>query len=202
MKLENLLLEESIKKGKIPLDEGFKFFKEKKDIVELKEELLGFSSNILTKDYYNKIKEELKNIRIKKRKMSKEVVAYSLKKRIYINENRFFSLTKKAQMEYVLHEILHIMQEKDKNLVSQGKFIYSFLNSQKIDKKQSLSEIIIGRKNLSKRYFNDKEIIPYLLNHSIDFKYLKEGSRETVLSYLKEGNIFNMNSTYWKEKFK
>lgn len=204
MRLEDFLIEEQIKNNRIPLEEGFSFFKKKKseEIVALEEELLGFSKDILSEKYFEKVKEILPNIRISSKNMKDSVVAYTLGKRIYLNDKKFFRTSKKTQMEYLLHELIHIIQEKDKDLVKNGEFIFNLLKARRKDKKQSLSEILTGIKNLSGRYFNDREIIPYLLNNKIDFDYLKEGTKEELKEYLAKEKIFNLNSNYWKVKFK
>lgn len=206
MKLEEFLIEKQINDIKVndKLDESlFSIFKRKssKEIDDITKRVMPFAKTILSSELYNKLEDNEKNISYKEVKKNKKVIGYSLKNTIYLNKNVFFGLSKTKQIEYILHEMLHKLQKKDSSLREKGKVVYSFYKLHKKDKSTSESEISMGIKNLSKKYFNEDEVLPYLLNEKVDFSLMEDGSKEKFISLLKSLNLFKIDSVYWKNKF-
>lgn len=161
-----------------------------------------FSSNYLVK-----IKDNLKkNIQIKEKDFKDpSKVAYVEGKTIYVNKPIFDNLSQKDRTKYLMHEFIHIMQnvrnffilKTFKEVFDLGKELYS------IAKKHTsghISEFLTGQKQ---KIGNPKlEIISYLMNGDINWSKISKEGKVEFLEALNESNIFNLRTSFWRERLK
>ena len=157
--------------------------------------------------YLTKIKENLKkNIRIKEKDFKDPSrVAYVEGKTIYVNKPIFDSLSQKDRTNYLMHEFIHIMQnirnffilKTFKEVFNLGKELYA-ISKEHVD--GHISEFLTGKKQ---KVGNPKlEIISYLMNGNINWSKMSKEGKERFIKSLDDSNIFNLRTSFWRERLK
>jgi hypothetical protein len=161
---------------------------------------------VFSPSYFKKINNTLvKKINIEKVDRTDGVVAYVQGNKIFVNNNVFFKQTKQAQIRYLLHEFIHILQRNKKMLI--------FFNFKEINK--LTNELF----NLLKKELNDKkmaifltgkianlgpgkknEILSYFMNDSIKWDVISPDLKKAVIQKMRESNLFNLTSLFWKKR--
>lgn len=160
---------------------------------------------VYSPEYLSKIKEKLKkNIKIKEKNFrDPSKAAYTEGKTIYINKPVFETLSKKERTKYFMHEFVHIMQNTKnffifktfKEVYNLGKVLYGIV---KENVKGDISEFLTGSKQ---KIGNPKlEIISYLMNGDINWNKISKLGRQQFIEALQKSNIFNLKSSFWKER--
>jgi len=160
---------------------------------------------VFSVSFIKKIEDKIhKNIKVKIKDLKDpSKAAYTIGKTIYINENIFNRLSEKEKTKYLLHEFIHVLQNKKNFYVFKTfKEVYELGNSlyKTIYKysKKPVSFFLIGRKE---KIQNIKlEIIPYLINNSINWEILGEKGKKEFVQKLQDSKMFNLNSSFWRER--
>lgn len=133
-------------------------------------------------------------------KQKSNVMAYTQGTKIYINRPMFATVSKDKAMDYIMHELIHV-------LGNTGKFPeLELLNKKLLNivvkgvEKEKITEFLTGA---SQNIHSDwrGELINYLCNNSfkweLGMKEVKDAYKET----LEESGLFNMKSVWWQKRF-
>lgn len=139
-------------------------------------------------------------LRFKDFKQRSNVMCYTQGTKIYINKPLFDSTTKEKAMNYIMHELFHVLNNTG-----------SFPELSLVNKK--LLNIVINGVERGKEaeFFTGKqqnihsdwrgEVINYLCNNSIKWEVGSNGIKEAYKETLEESGLFNMSSAWWKKRF-
>ena len=160
-------------------------------------------SQVFSQRYLREISKKIGDyIDIRETEAKQGVVAYNVGKKIFINKNEFYGYSAAAQSRYLLHEFIHVLQRKG-GLLSKFKDIRILTNDlNKILKKhltQPISVFLTG-KNQELGSGGKNEIISYFMNNSIDWRAIDDEGKTAVVSAIKESDIFNTSSPFWKRR--
>jgi hypothetical protein len=160
---------------------------------------------VFSSAYFNKIEKDLaKKIGMKKVKLKdNKVAAYTMGSTIYVNEPYFESISPKKQMDYLLHEFIHILQKSKKFfLLSSFKELNSLgIKLWKIVKKESKNPgKFLTNKDTPSHLINKYEVIAYLMNNSINWNEISSDGRRQFKNLLKSSGLFNLSSNFWKKR--
>ena len=164
--------------------------------------------------YLQKIEDNIKKrIKIVSKNMSEKEYAYvypTNPNRIYIN-SRFFEpgsedeLEENQKIKILLHEFTHSLQlnrkffffRNFKQINEVGKRIRPIINKYSPDP----SYFLTGRKRLNIGAAGIKnEVLPYLMTNSIKWDGIKNPGKELVIKELRRSGIFNLSSSFWRER--
>ena len=128
------------------------------------------------------------------------VMCYTQGTKIYINRPMFESTPKEKAMNYIMHEMFHV-------LINTGKFqelkiVQNNLASivSKAVKKENISEFLTGKKQDIHSYWQG-ETLSYLCNNSIKWDAAILGTKKAYYITLKQSGLFNLGSNFWKKRF-
>lgn len=163
---------------------------------------------VFSQSYISKIENTIKKtIKIKEQDLPGEAVAASKGNIIYIDKEEFNKKEKNIQVLYLIHEFLHLLQQnrsffmisKFKELNDLGK------NLKKIITKNLLKpmNVFLSGKNMRLGSSSQikKEIIPYLILNSIDWKAITEKGKQEVWETLRRSGMFNTAHGFWNKRF-
>jgi hypothetical protein len=132
------------------------------------------------------------------------IVAWNIGTTIYVNKQIFYAKAKSDQIRFLLHEFMHVLMNKR-----------SFFIKKQFQELQDLSDKLykIVKANLEKPIevfltgqkqaiptIDQQEIVSYLMNGKIDWSALSLKGRKEFIRALKESNIFNLQSNFWKKR--
>lgn len=183
--LENYLLE--VKLGKSP---------------EVEALFNAALEQIFSKRYLQKIENIIrKRIRIKEVKMKPGAVAFNTGNTIFISRDEFPKIKKDRQINYLLHEFVHILQRK------KAFFLFSRFKDLNILTKKlvpiiskhatNLSVFLTG-KNVDLGPGKSHEILAYLLTNSIKWNAISVEGKAAFTQELKKSGLFNLSSKIWR----
>ena len=128
------------------------------------------------------------------------IMCYTQGTKIYINKPLFENTTKEKALNYLMHELIHV-------LINTGKFpeLKTLQNNLanvifKAVKKEDISEFLTGKKQDIHSAWQG-ETINYLFNNSIKWDKAVPGTKLAYYITLKQSNIFKLNSLFWKKRF-
>lgn len=133
-------------------------------------------------------------------KQKSNVMCYTQGTKIYINRPMFYSTEKSKAMNYIMHEMLHVLSNTNKfpelNLVNK-KLNTIVLNGVERGKE---SDFFTGKhQNIHSDWHG--EVLNYLCNNSINWSVASFGTKLAYKETLEESGLFNMNSVFWKKRF-
>ena len=128
------------------------------------------------------------------------IMCYTQGTKIYINKPLFENTPKEKALNYLMHELIHV-------LINTGKFpeLKTLQNNLanvifKAVKKEDISEFLTGKKQDIHSAWQG-ETINYLFNNSIKWDKAVPGTKLAYYITLKQSNIFKLNSLFWKKRF-
>ena len=157
---------------------------------------------IFSKRYLQKIENVLhKRIKIKEVKMKPGAVAFNTGNTIFISRDEFPKIKKERQINYLLHEFIHILQRKKafflfsrfRDLNNLTKRLVPIVNKHATN----LSVFLTG-KNINLGAGKSHEILAYLLTNSIKWNAISQEGRVAFIQELKRSELFNLNSKIWR----
>ncbi len=128
------------------------------------------------------------------------VMAYTQGTKIYVNKPLFFSTPKDKAMNYIMHELIHVLSNTGKfpELVNVNKQLANIV-AKAVDK-DKISLFFTGKQqNIHSDWRG--EAINYLCNNSIDWSVAVIGTKEAYKETLEESGLFDMTSPFWKKRF-
>lgn len=163
-------------------------------------------ARIFSFSFLNKINDIVKKqVRLKEVfDNDKNIVAYTKGKTLFVNKPTFSRLPRERQVDYILHEFVHLLQKRRKLL-----FFKSFQELDSLTNK--LFEIVkrgltrqfnifLTGKNVDIGHGGKHEILAYLILGTIDLSALKPGAKFQFIEELKKSNLFNLKSSFWKKR--
>jgi len=163
---------------------------------------------VYSPNYLNKINNYIKNkIMIKEVDNQKQnIVAWNNGSTIFVNKPVFYEKSKTDQVQYLLHEFTHVMQNKRNFLIAKafpeihalGETLYNIVQKNLIG---SMSEFLTG-KNQPLPTKDEYEVVAYIMNGKIDWSALNNKGRRDFINALHSSNIFNMGSNFWKTRLR
>lgn len=130
------------------------------------------------------------------------VMCYTQGTKIYLNRPLFDATPKDKAMNYILHELFHVLNNTGKfpELTAVNKALLNIV-SRGVDKGKEAEFLSGKQQNIHSDWRG--EVINYLCNNSIkwDVAIDPKATREAYRETLEESGIFNMNSTWWKRRF-
>lgn len=159
---------------------------------------------VFNSSYLSKIDNFIKReIQIKEVEEKPGVVAYSQGKNIYVNTNEFYEASKEAQVRYLLHEFIHILQRYRGMLTRKFKEMKKLTNDlRKVIKKNSkypLSVFLTGQ-NQDLGPGGKYEIIAYFMNDKINWNAITPQGKKEVIETLRDSKIFNLSHKFWQKR--
>jgi predicted metal-dependent peptidase len=152
-----------------------------------------------------KINSFVKNrIEIKSAPQKENIVAWNNGSTIYVNSNVFYKKSKTEQMKYLLHEFIHLLQNKRNFMVSKtfpeihklGEDLYEIVSKNLVG---SMAEFLTGRnQNLPTK--DEYEILAYLMNGKVDFDALNNKGKKEFVNELYNCGLFNIKSPFWQKR--
>lgn len=139
-------------------------------------------------------------LRLKEFKQNSNVMCYTSGVKIYVNKTMFKSIPAEKAMNYIMHELFHVLSNT-------GKFSeFNMLN------KRLLNIVINGvPRGMESDFFTGKhqnihsdwkeEVINYLCNDSINWDVGAPGIKMAYKTAIAESGIFKMSSPFWKKRF-
>lgn len=139
-------------------------------------------------------------LKFKDFKERSNVVCYTQGMKIYINRPFFDSLTYNKKMKYLIHEFIHFLENSGKfPEISELERKLANIVSREVPRSE-ISTFLTGKKqNIHSDW--RKETLTYLANNSINWNVPKRDIKDQYYKELKDSEIFNLNSYYWKKRF-
>ena len=129
------------------------------------------------------------------------IMCYTKGTKIFINEPMFLSTPKEKAINYVMHELTHV-------LINTGKFpelktLETTLANviSKAVKNGQENEFLTGKKQDIHSNWRG-ESITYLFNNSIKWDLAMPGTKLAYYNILNKSGIFNLSSSFWKKRFR
>lgn len=140
-------------------------------------------------------------LKLKDFREKSNVMAYTQGTKIYINRPLFYSTPKDKAMNYIMHEMFHVLNNTGRfpELSILNKKICSVVNNGV--KRGKESDFFTGKhQNIHSDWHG--EVINYLCNNSINWDVAIPGTKLAYKTLLEQSGLFNMNSSFWKKRFK
>lgn len=161
-----------------------------------------YMKNIYSSNFYSKLDKFFeKKIQLKEdTNVADNVIAYTKGNSIYINPNSIYKKSGEDAVVFLLHETIHLLENNSKifpEIKNVEKKLWEIVSKNLIG---DISEFYTGKKQSLHSNPQD-EVLTYLFNGSIHWKYVKPTTKERYFNILKESGIFNMNSNFLKKRF-
>lgn len=135
-------------------------------------------------------------------KQQSNVMCYTQGTKIYLNRPLFDATPKDKAMNYILHELFHVLNNTGKfpELAAVNKNLLNIVLRGVNRGKEA--EFLSGKaQNIHSDWRG--EVINYLCNNSInwDVAIAPKETKEAYKEILEESGLFNMKSTWWKQRF-
>lgn len=137
---------------------------------------------------------------LKNFKEKSNVMAYTQGTKIYINRPVFFSTPKDHAMNYIMHELFHVLNNTHRfpELTKVNKELLNVVYNGVPRGKEA--EFLSGKpQNIHSDWRG--EVINYLCNNSIKWDLAAFGTKLAYKEILEESGLFNMTSPFWKKRF-
>ena len=133
-------------------------------------------------------------------KQRNNVMCYTVGTKIYVNAPMFNSVPKDKAINYILHEMIHV-------LINTGRFPelkrvsneLALLILKGIPRGKE-SDFLTGKHQDIHSNWKG-ETINYLCNNSIDWDVGASGMKIAYKTVLEQSGLFNLNSPWWKKRF-
>lgn len=133
-------------------------------------------------------------------KQRSNIMCYTQGTKIFVNKPLFDTTPKEKAINYIMHELIHVLINTGNfpELKTLQKDLAGIVS--KAVKKENVSEFFTGKKqNIHSAW--QGETINYLFNNSINWDSALFGTRLAYYNTLKQSNIFNLDSAFWKKRF-
>lgn len=176
----------TIKSGNETLDKIFDYYLEE------------FYSPMMVSKIHRVFKKPLK---FKDFKAKNNIMCYTQGLDIYINRPLFENTPKEKAMNYILHEMVHLLINTHKfpELQSVVENLYRIVLQAVPRGKESV--FFTGKKQDLHSDWKG-ETLSYLCNNVIKWDVAISGTKLAYQSTLIDSGLFNMNSKWWKKRFK
>jgi len=163
-------------------------------------------TQVYSKEYLNKINKFITDkLQIKEMVKNNTTVAESDRNGIiYINKPLFYGKPKQEQVKFLLHEFVHIQQNKRNFIISKTfqeihELSEELYNIVKKNLTTSMSEFLTGREQQMPTS-DSYEIIAYLMNGSVKISSLKPEGKKQFIAALTNSGLFNIGSPFWLKR--
>lgn len=133
-------------------------------------------------------------------KQRSNIMCYTQGTKIYLNRPLFDATPKENAMNYILHELFHVLNNTGKFpelAIVNNKLLTAVLRG--VDKGKE-AEFLTGKaQNIHSNWRG--EVINYLCNNSIKWDIGVKDLKEAYREILEESGLFNMKSTWWQKRF-
>lgn len=159
-----------------------------------------YMKQVFSNSFLNKINSSLNEELIANDfKKNTNIVAYTIGTKLYINSPEFYKLSTEKAMTYVMHEMIHILQ----NIPAFKRYFNAVEDSLykcvKSNLKTSMDIFLTGKKQNIHSKEKD-EILTYAMNNSLTWSAVNEGTKEKYKKILKDSGMFNLESQFWKKR--
>lgn len=160
-----------------------------------------YMKNIFSPTFLAKIDRQYNTtLKLRDFKEKSNVMAYTQGVKIYINRPLFYATPKEKAMNYIMHELIHVLMNTGAfpELKAVGIKLASIVS--KGVSKGKISDFFTGKhQNIHSDWRG--ETINYLCNNSINWEVGTAGIKEAYKETLEESGLFNMKSTWWQKRF-
>lgn len=160
-----------------------------------------YMSNVFSPNFLSKINRQFNvTLNLRDFRERSNVMAYTQGTKIYINKPLFYSTPKDKAMNYIMHELLHVLNNTGKfpELSNVNKQLANIV-AKSVDK-DKISDFFTGKhQNIHSDWHG--ECINYLCNNSINWDVGVIGTKEAYKETLEESGLFNMKSAWWNKRF-
>lgn len=160
-----------------------------------------YMSNVFSPNFLSKINRQFNvTLNLRDFRERSNVMAYTQGTKIYINKPLFYSTPKDKAMNYIIHELLHVLNNTGKfpELSNVNKQLANIV-AKSVDK-DKISDFFTGKhQNIHSDWHG--ECINYLCNNSINWDVGIIGTKEAYKETLEESGLFNMKSIWWNKRF-
>lgn len=161
---------------------------------------------VFSTSYLNKINKFVKDkvTIIDAQDKNERIVAWNIGTKIYVNKQIFYSKKKSDQLRFLLHEFMHVLMNKKSFLVQrQFKDLHDLsqelYNIVKKGLTKPMSVFLTGEEQKIPT-MDTQEIISYLMNGKVDFSAISPQAKNQFFITLKNSNMFNLQSNFWRRR--
>lgn len=161
---------------------------------------------VFSTSYLNKINKFVKDkvTIIDAQDKNERIVAWNIGTKIYVNKQIFYSKKKSDQLRFLLHEFMHVLMNKKSFLVQrQFKDLHDLsqelYNIVKKGLTKPMSVFLTGEEQKIPT-MDTQEIISYLMNGKVDFSAISPQAKNQFIAVLKNSNMFNLQSNFWRRR--
>lgn len=164
-------------------------------------------SQIFDEAYLKKIEMLLNNkvIKIIEKEERKDIVAWTVGTTIYVNPDEFNARNIESQIKYLLHEFIHVLNNSKSffilNKFKEIKELSKTLWKITLEHSDNPGKFLTN-KNINKNLLNDQEALSYIMNGNLNWAEISSKGRKLFIEAIKQSNIFNLDSKFWKERLK
>lgn len=160
-------------------------------------------TQVFSPSYVRKIEEVLsRSITVKEIvKNDENIVAYQSGNVIYVNKPVFYTKASEQKVQYLIHEMMHLLQGskkmffiqnfKELNVVSEK--LYDVVSKNLV----KTLPMFLTSKNVKLPTSGREEVIPYLANNKTDWSAITPEARNEFIKIMNESGLFNMKSRFW-----
>lgn len=160
-----------------------------------------YMKDIFSPNFLSKIDRQYNTtLNLRDFKEKSNVMAYTQGTKIYINRPLFYATPKDKAMNYIMHELIHVLSNT--GAFPELKAVSSKLVGivAKGVSKDKISDFFTGKhQNIHSDWHG--ETINYLCNNSINWSAGMAGIQEAYKETLEESGLFNMKSAWWQKRF-
>jgi len=163
-------------------------------------------SQVYSSHYLNKINNFIRGRINVKEEMSQKpnIVAWNNGSTIFINKLVFYQKSRTDQIQYLLHEFTHVLQNRRNFMVLKtfpelhhlGEELYDIARKNLVG---TMAEFLTGHDQPLPTK-DEYETVAYLMNGKIDWNALNRDGRKDFVNKLYDSGIFNMKSIFWKKR--
>jgi hypothetical protein len=155
-----------------------------------------------------KIKNVLQKVNFKEVEKDNSVNAYTERgflftnNTIYINSSVFENKSQEKKISTLLHEFMHVLQNSKflftKNFAKLNEINQELYSVIQKEVSSPLSQFLTSSK-VSLLSSTFEEVLPYIMSGTIDWSLISKRGKIAFINVLKNSNVFNMNTKFWKE---
>lgn len=168
-------------------------------------ELVGDVEKKLHKVFADGFADEIfrafKSLKIKEETRRDDIICTTqFDKNLIINPPVFYKFSKTEQVEYLCHEAIHAADAKGNSKVKMlSKRLWIFYNKH-LAKGATVSDVMVGKHKVTKKFINKGETLSYLMNHNINYEYMTDNSKDELVSLLDRTRLLKMEDPFWKNR--
>ena len=160
---------------------------------------------VFSENYMKKIDTKIrKRIKVKEKvNKNTNVVAWNVGTVIYVNRPVFYNKTRGQQIQYLLHEFMHVLHHEKSFMIARtfpemkalSKNLWKILKSESTD----IGKFLTGQ-DVNKKLLNSEETISYFMNNKINWRYISPRGRDAFLEEIQASKIFNLQGPFWRAR--